>query len=209
MDNKIKLAIAGSASLLALGIISAGAYAYFTDVKETANTFTVGDVDIALTETAFDSKAYTALVPNQEIKKNPVVTNTGNTSAFIKVDVLIPYSENGYSIISNGNDETTHELFKYTVNSGWEQYGIEEIVSGEDDNQNQYLKKEYVYQDALPPGQSAPAVFNSVFLQNIADGQEVCGESFELPIVAHAIQAKGLTVETAFAEYEHQTSETV
>ncbi len=89
--NKKSIALS-LATLGVLGVLSAGSFmAYLTDTDTKTNTFTIGKVDIALSETDFDStKTKENVVPNQVIAKNPVVTNTGKNKAVAFVTVEIP-----------------------------------------------------------------------------------------------------------------------
>ena len=70
-----------------------GTMAYLTDHEETENVFTVGKVQVDLTEPDWpgnDSEEVKNLVSNQELPKNPQVTNTGNTDAIVYMIVNTP-----------------------------------------------------------------------------------------------------------------------
>ena len=75
MSAKKKIAaIAVAAALAATTAISA-TLAYFTDKTQTeTNTFTVGNVNIALTEPNWDSNADHNLMPGTTFKKDPTIT---------------------------------------------------------------------------------------------------------------------------------------
>ena len=73
-----------AAVILLLVVAVGGAIAYFTDSDEKTNTFTIGNVDISLTETAWSSTdsdsngvpdAAENLMPGQSVPKNPVINN--------------------------------------------------------------------------------------------------------------------------------------
>ncbi len=91
--NKKSIALS-LATLGVLGVLSAGSFmAYLTDTDTKTNTFTIGKVDIGLSETNYDENNAKNVVPNQVIAKNPVVTNTGKNKAVAFVTVEIPIAE--------------------------------------------------------------------------------------------------------------------
>lgn len=74
MNAKKKiLSVALAASLAAVAVVSSS-LAYFTDTDEALNTFTVGNVDITLTENKWDSSADHTLMPGVTFEKDPVIT---------------------------------------------------------------------------------------------------------------------------------------
>lgn len=73
MKKKIT-AIALIVAILAVGIIG-GTLAYFTDTTQAeVNTFTVGKVDINLTEPKWDKEANHTLMPGHSYDKDPTIT---------------------------------------------------------------------------------------------------------------------------------------
>lgn len=93
---------------IALAVVAIGGatLAYFTDTTPAVkNTFTVGNVDIDLTETTGSS--YT-VIPGVDIDKNPQVTvkaDSATSYVFVKVEK------------NNWNDT----MLSYTMGDGWEQ----------------------------------------------------------------------------------------
>lgn len=85
--------------ILTLGLVAAlsataaigGTLAYFTDTADATNTFTVGNVDIKLTEPGWDKvkedKANENVYPGQILAKDPTVTNNGKNPCFVRVSV--------------------------------------------------------------------------------------------------------------------------
>lgn len=91
--NKKSIALS-LATLGVLGVLSAGSFmAYLTDTDTKTNTFTIGKVDIGLSETDYKEDSAENVVPNQVIAKNPVVTNTGKNKAVAFVTVEIPIAK--------------------------------------------------------------------------------------------------------------------
>lgn len=73
--------------VLALGLTMTGTLAYLTDRDTDTNVFTVGNVDIDLTE---DFEQGSELIPGEKIDKVPVITNTGDNDAWVWMTVAIP-----------------------------------------------------------------------------------------------------------------------
>lgn len=88
MKKKIT-AVALVIAILAIGLIG-GTLAYFTDTTDAAvNTFTMGNVNIELTEDAWKYEDSAAkLMPGTVYAKNPTVTNTGSEDAYLFLDVV-------------------------------------------------------------------------------------------------------------------------
>lgn len=82
--KKKTLALVLALTLLVVGVVG-GTLAWLTDqTAEVKNTFTVGDINIGLTETTADYK----MVPGNTIAKDPTVTVKANSEAcwlFVKV----------------------------------------------------------------------------------------------------------------------------
>lgn len=182
--------------MLAVAAIG-GTLAYFTDNETATNVFTMGKVDIELTETEW--VAPDAVYPGIAYEKNPVVKNVGDDSAWIRVDVTLSdaaafvtaagkYQITDLSVIFDEHDET-----KWT----WA-----EIVQ---DAEKDTLTYSYYYNDLLEAGESTDAIFTQVKIPgqfNNADMKAI-GENFTITIQAHAMQTADDydTVQEAFAAY--------
>lgn len=99
--------------VLVAGLSIAGTVAYLTSVTdEVKNTFTVGDVEITLTETTGTSYR---IIPGVDLKKDPVVTFTEETDPcwlFVKVTAT-----NWPTKDVLGSNE---ELITYSIADGWQ-----------------------------------------------------------------------------------------
>lgn len=116
--KKKKIIIAAFA-LLALLLIG-GATAYFMDTKTLTNTFTMGNVQIALSETNFNSNNANGVMPGATILKNPAITNTGASPAFVFIRVTEP---------CYGDKKVF--LYEYSTNSSaWKVVGTPGSCSG-------------------------------------------------------------------------------
>lgn len=121
MKKKI-LALSLCVALLAVAVVG-GTLAYFTDFTETKeNVFTVGNVDIELTEPNWDSTGVEdapQVYPGESLDKDPTVANVGANPCFVRVKVenLDQFGEKGDIVLLNSN-------WQEGLNEGW--------VDGED-----------------------------------------------------------------------------
>lgn len=115
-----------------------GTLAYLTDKDKAENVFSVGSVDITLSETVEvnngktgDDKVvyedrvsttdgvttFSSLMPGNTIVKTPVVSNTGSQDAYVRVVVHINNQEKIYSLLKEylkGEDASVNDIF-----NGW------------------------------------------------------------------------------------------
>lgn len=155
--------------------------AYFTDVTETkTNTFTVGKVDIELSEPNWDAdadgdEAYgekdaESIVPNQTIEKDPTVTLTKDSeNAYVFVKVVVP---------TYGTDNK--DLFSFTANEDWTKVEVEGAKAGE------YV---YAYDNALA-AEGTATLFDEVTVAAV-DEAYLTGNPV-IKVTAYAIQAENL-----------------
>ena len=113
-----------AAVILLLVFVVGGAIAYFTDTDTRTNTFTIGSVDITLTEDGWDALADTNnndipdaaedMMPGESVTKDPLINNVSTKNpAYVFAKVEVPCT----TIVAPAT--TSEELFTYTVNSGW------------------------------------------------------------------------------------------
>ena len=63
-----------------------GTFAYLTDSEGSVNTFTIGKVQIDLEEPNWHPEDTEDIIPNEVIKKDPKVENTGTNLAYVFAD---------------------------------------------------------------------------------------------------------------------------
>lgn len=88
MKKKI-MAIALCVAMLTVAVVGAS-LAYFTDTDAKENTFTVGNVDITLTEPNWDATGKDeadTVYPGEPLAKDPTVTNVGANPCFVRIKV--------------------------------------------------------------------------------------------------------------------------
>ena len=112
MKKKILVACLGVA--LAVLTIAGTTLAYLTATTgPVTNTFTVGNIDITLTETKPDNKQ-AKIIPGVDIEKDPKVTVMANSEAcwlFVEVE------EDNWPMFME-TDETTRKV-SYSIDTGW------------------------------------------------------------------------------------------
>lgn len=100
--KKKTLALVLALTLLVAGVVG-GTLAWLTDrTAEVKNTFTVGDINIGLTETTTDYK----MVPGNTIAKDPTVTVKAN-------------SETCWLFVEVTESENLNNFITYTIANGW------------------------------------------------------------------------------------------
>lgn len=81
----LSIAMAGCLAAVALG---GATLAYFTsNTEDVVNTFTVGDVQIDLTEPDWKPEDAKGLQPGAAVDKNPLITNTGAGEGYVLMQV--------------------------------------------------------------------------------------------------------------------------
>lgn len=191
--------------LLVATLVITGALAFLTAKDNAENKFTVGNVDITLTEPEWDKAnpdgTLENIVAGQVIAKDPTITNTGRNDAYVYMMVQVPKAD---EIIIAGNADSVddYQLFSYTINDGWTL--IDEKVDVNDAN-NYYL---YAYNTALAPEGTA-TLFNEVTYAKVTSDFEEANLSIE--VTAYAIQSdfyngESTDAESAWALYANQNS---
>lgn len=193
-----------AAVVLLLVFFVGGAIAYFTDTAPKTNTFTIGSIDISLSEDLWDALTDTDgdtipddaenMMPGESVTKDPVINNDSTyNSAFVFAEVKIPCS----------SDATPLEAFTLNnIGSGWNL-----MTNGSctlDSTTNKYFAtKVYNYGTAsamepLTAGSSTSAVFGSVTLNSNIDG-DTTGLDGDISVVVtgYGIQADGVSTNPA------------
>ena len=177
-------AVALIVALLAVAIIG-GTLAYFTDDAQKDNVFTVGNVNIVLTETEWDAEEdHNDVYPGEALKKNPVVLNLsddGNTISdnpcFVRIAVK------GLNCLGEGNEITYETNYvPGALGEGWVLYEdgyfyYESVLGGLYQVQNEgmaYKTTELFQQIRIPTS-----------VTNDFD------DSYDVKVFAEAVQAQG------------------
>lgn len=184
-------------TLSAVALIG-GTLAYFTDTTEQkVNTFTVGNVNIELTEPSWVQPE--TVQPGQTYSKDPIVKNTGANNAWVRVNVTISDAAAFKAAMLKHNLTNLADIFEGHNEAFWSRAAITE------DTGNNTLTYTYNYKNVVAPGTNTGVLFSSVTLPKEFDNADMSsiGENFTITVQADAIQADGLTdVVAAFAAFD-------
>ncbi len=198
MKRQGKIMVTMAACALAGAMAVGGTFAYLTDSEGSVNTFTVGSVQIDLEEPGWNPDDTTDIVPNEVIRKDPKIENTGTNAAYAFAEVKIPAK----TIILAGADGTkqpegVHDLFTYgtvTSTDGREVYtagGLNEgwsLIQSQVAAADGYSTYIFGYRKPLAKGETTLTVFDRVKFANIVEGQ-IDSQDVDIPVKAYAIQA--------------------
>lgn len=191
MATMMACALAGA---MAVG----GTFAYLTDSEGSVNTFTIGKVQIDLEEPNWHPEDTEDIVPNELIKKDPQVENTGTNLAYVFAEVKIP----ARNIILANPDGTrmeagVHDLFTYgtvTMDGDREQYTAGGLNAGWSLIKSSVAVAEgystyiFGYNQPVGKGEKTLTVFDRVKFANLVEGQ-LDSQDVDIPVKAYAIQA--------------------
>lgn len=211
-----KITTAALCVLLVVFVAAAATVAYLVDTDTNKNTFTVGNVDIHLDETAVnkdgtpiegaervDGNEY-HLLPGKTYTKDPMVTVMPNSEeAFIRVLVTVNCKAALDSAFGG-------EFGPEKLVSGWNG-DIWALASGKDNGDDTFTY-EYRYYKAVSTTGAAEAlalepVFTAITVPGDIKGDDLAKlNGLEITVVANAIQATGFKgdADAAWAAYDGQ-----
>lgn len=181
----------------------AGTVAYLSDNEGTTNTFTVGKVQVDLTELDYpgnNSDEVKNLMPNKEVLKNPKVVNTGVNDAIIFTTVEVPV-KNVTVVGTDGTKGTTeptelfwfkqaadtHGTFANNFNTtNWMQLTSKETHGTTSDSTTTYV---FAYKTAIAKDAETDTLFDKVQLKNIIENEVTPGQVQDIKVKTYAIQA--------------------
>lgn len=187
--------------------------AYLTDHQEVTNTFTVGEVEVELTEPDYPgntSDEVKNLVPNQEVSKNPQIANTGANEAIVFMTVEVPVG-NVTVVKDDGTKEEKGitDLFWFkmaTDNIGgtiannfntntWMELPALRDISEVEGTDSRYV---FAYKDLVGESGNAEGtdktepLFGKVQLKNIIEDEVANDRNLNVNVKAYAIQASNI-----------------
>ena len=194
-----------AALVLLLVVAVGGAIAYFTDTDTKTNTFTIGNVDISLTEDGWAALADANnndipdvaedMMPGESVTKDPIINNLSTKNpAYVFAKVEVPCT----TIVAPAT--TSEELFTYTTNAGWTELSSAAVActSGGTATHVYYygtggtLTALAKAANASPTPTSNP-VFSSVTLRSTLKGNEGLTGNKNIVVTGYGIQTEGLT----------------
>lgn len=184
MNAKKKIfSIALAASLAAVAVVGSS-LAYFTDKDEKANTLTIGNVDITLTEPGWDAtgkEEAKEMYPGEAVAKDPTVTNNGKKPAFVRVKVEWPENVD----LSYRTDYVDNKL-----GDNW--------VDGKDGY--------FYYNKVLGLNETTDALFDQIVLGTDTMNGDATTE-YDVVVYAEAVQAQG--AKASFSDVEKMSVEEI
>ena len=170
MKKKV-LTIALAVALVAI-MLTGASLAFFTDTTETKeNVFTVGNVEITLTEDSWEASGSVdapEVYPGERLAKDPVVTNDGANPCFVRIKVT------GLDCLAPAG------MSKYRTDWIDDKLG-DDWVKGTDGN--------FYYTKILAPGESTDALFDQIVIPTDLTNGDAETE-FSVVVVAEAVQAQ-------------------
>ena len=195
-----------AALVLLLVVAVGGAIAYFTDTDTKTNTFTIGNVDISLTEDGWDALADANdndipdvaedMMPGESVTKDPTINNLSTKNpAYVFAKVEVPCT----TIVAPAT--TSEELFTYTTNAGWTELSSAAVActsGGTATHVYYYGTGETLTVLAKAANASTPTptsnpVFSSVTLRSTLKGNEGLTGNKNIVVTGYGIQTEGLT----------------
>ena len=205
--KKNRTIIAAVVLLLVLAV--GGAVAYFTDSEEKTNTFTIGSVDITLTEDGWDALADTNnndipdaaedMMPGESVTKDPLINNVSTKNpAYVFIKVVVPCT----TIVAPAT--TSEEIFTYTVNAGWTELSSAAVACTSGGNathvyyygSNGSLTQLDKAANSSTPTSTTNPLFSTISLRSTLKGNEGLTDQKQVVITGYGIQTTGLSSTT-------------
>lgn len=190
-------AIALVAALIAI-LVAGATIAYFTDREKATNTFTVGNVDITLTEPSWEEPEITT--PGVAYDKDPTVTNVGVNDAWVRVNVTLSDWTAFSSAAAKHNITDLTTVFGGFSASKWTLTGTPKVDAAKDT-----VTYSYYYNTVLGAGENTGALFTTVTVPAVFTSEEMAalGDDFTIDVSSDAIQKEGFTTAAqAFAAFD-------
>ena len=203
MKKKIT-AIALVVCLVAVAIVG-GSLAYFTDEEKATNTFTVGNVDITLTEPKWVEEKST-LIPGREIAKDPTITveeTSQRAYTFMKVQLSDDFAKLIADYATAQEISLTNETEMKALIGEWFSSTVQPKIM------KYSLTENYVILGVLSPKDPGQSVtyFDAITVPAEVVGSMIKADgTYEIYITAYAIQAEGFEGQNADAFADRQAA---
>lgn len=170
MKKKI-IAVCLIVALAATAVVG-GTLAWFTDDEVATNTFTVGNVDITLTEpnwTSTGSQDAPEVYPGEPLAKDPTVKNDGKNPCFVRIKVT------GLDCLAPAGNIT---------------YRTDYVPGKLGDNWVLHTDGYFYYNKVLAVGVTTDALFDQIVIPTDLKNGDAESE-FNVLVTAEAVQAQG------------------
>lgn len=171
MKRKI-LALVLCVAMLAIAVVG-GTLAYFTDDEAKTNTFTVGNVNITLTEPKWEATGKAEaedVYPGEPLAKDPTVTNDGANPCFVRIAVT-------------GLDQFAEEFDGAMIT-----YRTDYAEGALGENWALHTDGYFYYTKVLAVGETTDALFDQVVIPFALTNN---AEAAPIVVSAYAVQAQG------------------
>lgn len=174
------------AAVLVVMAVAGATVAYFTDTDAKDNTFTVGNVDITLTEPNWEGSGKEdapEVYPGEPLAKDPTVTNVGNNPCFVRISVanLKQFGDKG---------DITYRT-DYVAGKLGEKWVL-------------HTDGYFYYTEVLAVNGVTPALFDQIVMPTGLTGSE---NTQPITVTAQAVQAQG--AKPSFAAVQAMTVEEI
>ena len=170
MKKKI-IAVCLIVAMAAIAVVG-GTLAWFTDDEVATNTFTVGNVDITLTEpnwTSTGSQDAPEVYPGEPLAKDPTVKNDGANPCFVRIKVT------GLDCLAPASNIT---------------YRTDYVPGKLGDNWVLHTDGYFYYNKVLAVGATTDALFDQIVIPTDLENGNAESE-FDVVVTAEAVQAQG------------------
>ncbi len=164
-------------------LVVASLAAFLTDHKTVTNTFTIGNVEIELTEPSWNSENGIDIAPGAVIAKDPTIKNIGVNDAYVFAKITVPVAN---VTISGATEPAKTQLFTYSLKDGWVEVG--NATETDSAYVHVYAWAAEGAMTTLAKDATTSPVFDSVTFADLADPSEVTGE-LQIVVDAYAIQS--------------------
>lgn len=170
MKKKI-IAVCLIVAMAAIAVVG-GTLAWFTDTEDATNTFTVGNVDITLTEpnwTSSGSQDAPEVYPSEALAKDPTVKNDGANPCFVRIKVT------GLDCLAPASNIT---------------YRTDYVDGKLGDNWVKHTDGYFYYNKVLAVGETTDALFDQIVIpSDLTNGDATTLHN--IVVTAEAVQAQG------------------
>ena len=187
---KKKLLVAALAVILVVTAIAGTSLAYLTDKDSETNEFTVGNVDIDLSEPNWDATGKAEaedVYPGEPLAKDPTVANVGKNPCFVRISV-------------SALDQFTAEYGENAMIT----YRTDYVDGALGENWVLHTDGYFYYTKVLAAGETTDALFDQIVIPFELTNNE---STTEIVVNAYAVQAQG--ARPSFAAVEAMTVEEI
>ena len=187
---KKKLFAIALVAIIAVTAIAGASLAYLTDNEAATNVFTVGNVDITLTEPNWEATGKAEAedaYPGEPLAKDPIVTNVGKNPCFVRVSV-------------EGLDQFTKDFGADAMIT----YRTDYVVGALGTNWVLHTDGYFYYTEVLAIGEATDALFDQIVIPFQLTNNT---QTQPIDVTAYAVQAQG--ARPSFSAVEAMTVEEI